>query len=73
MVVSNQKFLKAERGALEKGNATYIMRRNGAASSSVMTIERADIAVNVQLCGSAAGTLNLSGRYEIVAISVVGA
>jgi hypothetical protein len=52
---------------------TYVMRRNSATSSSVKTIERADIAVNVQHCASAAGTLNLGGRCEIVAISVAGA
>jgi hypothetical protein len=72
-MVSNQKFLKAEGGQLEKGNVTYIMRRNSATSSSVKTIERADIAVNVQHCASDAGTLNLGGRCEIVAISVAGA
>lgn len=49
------------------------MSRNGSASSSVKTIERADITVNGQRRASATGTKNLVGRYEIVDISVVGA
>jgi hypothetical protein len=52
---------------------TYIMSRNGSASSSVITIERADITVDGQRRASATGTKNLVGRCKIVGISVVGA
>jgi hypothetical protein len=70
-MVSNRKCAKVVGG--EKGNVTYIWSRNGPASSWIMTIERTDIAENIQRCVSPTGTENLIGRCEIVAISVVGA
>lgn len=54
-----------------RGYVTYITSRNGSASFSVMTIERTDITVNVQHCGSATKTENLVERCEIVATTVV--
>jgi hypothetical protein len=60
-------------GGQKYDDVTYIMKWNVPASSSVMSIVRADIAENVQFSVSTTGTENLIGRYEIAAVSVVRA